>query len=219
MDLTYLLTQSLAFREPDTEAIPSVPLDRSFAHGWNKLPSETKAQIIAYNSTNATGEPDMHIAFSTRRRVEAFIILYAYCNPEFGTLMQEAVYRNNTFAIVTGSNKCRLPSLKYRPLIRQLVLHITMYRYFDRSGRILENLQDGTSGFTQLFHLKVKFCLSFGKGLTKRGRGMLQRKFRLMAKEGHVSIIVDTPLTGVHNGHLLAQAWDVARGNIEFWTP
>jgi hypothetical protein len=221
MDLAYRITQPLACHNSDTDESNNTQLNASFVHGWNNLPAELKSQIIAYNSTDILEETDHRelLAFSSRRHVLHFITLYTYCNPEFGALMQDAVYSNNTFAIVTGSNKCRLPPSKYRPLIRRLVLKVDMYRYFDRSNRILEGLQDGSSEFTGLLDLVVNFGFVWGRGqfrLSAKARDLMQRKFRLMAEEGHVSITMDVPFAGVHYHGTIAQYWDVARGNIEF---
>jgi len=210
MDLAYCATQPL------TQGTPNVPLNPSFAHGWNKLPTELKVQIIAYNSLDVTDEPDAHITFGTRHLLVKHIALYAYCNPEFGTLMQEAVYKNNTFAIATTAFKCRLPPPKYRPRIRRLALKIDMYLFVDRSVSLFDRLQDGTLGFTQLLHLRVNFHQSSGRGLFKGRRALLQRKLILMAKEGKVSIEVEPPFTGAHHTHFLAGSWRMASGIIKF---
>jgi hypothetical protein len=219
MDLAYWITQPLIHQESDLDKSNSIQLNASFAHGWNSLPTELKTQIITYNSTDLPDETKAHIGFSARRQLVHFITLYTYCNPEFGTLMQDAVYKSNTFVILTGGNKCRLPPRKYRPLIHRLELKVDMYRYFDRSTRILKDLEDGSSGFTHLLDIVVNFRFVWGRErleLSSRARDLLQRKFRLMAKDGHVSLTMDTPWAGIHYQGGMAQYWNIAKGNIEF---
>jgi len=150
--VTQLTCTNAVYLRPhhDTWLIPSLPLDSSFATGWNKLPTELKVQILSYNlsfpetidrcDTNILQVLDHHLRIS----------------PEIAGLAKEIFYCQNTFRI-------RLkPMLSHHGLplfpiahksIRKIVVEVNMVSFTD--WKTLSWVSKGNAGLSNVRHVSV----------------------------------------------------------------
>lgn len=95
------------------------PLTPAFAHGWNKLHTELKVHILNFNTRGLADK----FAVSYQEQIKLMVLKYSLALPEFGALVQDAIYRHNTFFIAWRPGKrIYLPPFRFRRLITRHVV-------------------------------------------------------------------------------------------------
>lgn len=109
--------------EDQTMLIPRIVLGPVFENGWNKLPTELKAEVLRHNLC------DSEYIGSYSRREKEQLLHHLRMTPEISAMSKELFYGTNTIHLYSGWDRisgCYFPPLSVRSFIRRVRVEATL---------------------------------------------------------------------------------------------